>query len=109
MGADDLRTTVVDDVFEIVRNEPIVDWYQNRADLRDRIVPLQMRVRVRGNVSDPIAPPDIRVPGAPRTSGRSAPEIVHSSDAIRHRQPPRALRRAAVRALRTPWESREFP
>ena len=58
MGANHRRATMVDDVLEIVGEKPIVDWYQDRSELRDRVVRLQVRMRVRGNVGDPIAAAD---------------------------------------------------
>ena len=55
VSADDLRAAVVDDVLEVIREQPIIDRHQYRADLRDRIIRLQMGVRVRGDVGHPIA------------------------------------------------------
>ena len=55
VSANDLRAAVVDDVLEIIRDQPIVDRHQDRADLRDRIVRFQVGVGVRGDVGHPIA------------------------------------------------------
>lgn len=52
MGADHCRTAVVDNVFEIVRAEPIINWHWDRTDLWYRVVAFQMSVRVRGDVVD---------------------------------------------------------
>jgi hypothetical protein len=51
----DLRVEVIDDVLEIFREEPIIYRNQYRADLRDCVVSLQMRVCIRGDAGDPIA------------------------------------------------------
>ena len=55
VSAYDLRPAVVDDVLEVIWEQPIVDRHQYRADLRNRVICLQVGVRVRGDVGDSIA------------------------------------------------------
>src|SRR5882672_9147128 len=54
MSANDFSATVIDQVNEIVRRQPIIDGYQDRANLRDGIKGFQLGVRVRRNVSHSI-------------------------------------------------------
>ncbi len=49
---------MVDDVLEVVRQQAVVDRHQHRADLRHRVVGFQVRVRVGGDVGDPVAVSD---------------------------------------------------
>src|SRR5262249_24118897 len=43
---------------EIVGQQAIVDWHQRCCDLRHSVIGFEMRVRVRGDVSNAIALPD---------------------------------------------------
>ena len=54
MRADDGRAAVGDQVAEIVRDQPIVERHQHGANLRDGIERLELRVRIRRDVGDPI-------------------------------------------------------
>ncbi len=51
----DARPRVIDDEGEIIRCQAVVDRYQHRTDLRHCIKRLQLRVRIRRNVDDPVA------------------------------------------------------
>ena len=42
MGADDFRSTVIEDVFKVTGLEAVIDRDQNRSDLRNRIITLQV-------------------------------------------------------------------
>ena len=55
VGADHRRPAMVDDVLEILRQQPVVDRHQHRADLRHRVVAFQMGMRVRRDIGDPVA------------------------------------------------------
>src|SRR5207253_3608405 len=55
MGANDSRAAVVDQVFKVIRDQPVIDWHQHCADLRNGIVCLEMSVRIRRDVRDAIA------------------------------------------------------
>ena len=56
---------------EVVRRQPVVDRHEHRADLRNGVERLELRVRVRRDVRDAIARARRRAPAGPPTSGRS--------------------------------------
>src|SRR5262249_45405394 len=48
-------------VTKVVCDQPEIDWHQDRTDLRHRVEGLQLRVRVRRDVSDAIALRDAKL------------------------------------------------
>ena len=54
-GAHHLRAAVLNQVAEVVGDEPEVERHQHRADLRHRVERLELRVGVRRDVGDAIA------------------------------------------------------
>ena len=55
MRADDLRAAVLDHVREVVGRQPVVARHDDGADLRNGVVALEMRGRVRRDVGDAVA------------------------------------------------------
>lgn len=61
MCTDDARAGVVDDVGEIVGDEPVIDRDEDGADLRDRVEGLELRMRVGRDVRDAVAGGDAQL------------------------------------------------
>ncbi len=59
-GAHHLRAAVLNQVTEVVRDQPEIDRHEHRADLRHGVERLELRVRVRRDVGDAIALPDAK-------------------------------------------------
>ncbi len=47
MHAHDLRAAVVDEIDEVFRRQPIVEWNDHRADLRHGVILFEMVMRVQ--------------------------------------------------------------
>src|SRR3569833_4174515 len=60
MHAHDLRAAVREEVHEIFRRQPVVERHDDRADLRDGVVLLEMLVRVECDGGDTIAQADAK-------------------------------------------------
>src|SRR5438309_9085125 len=54
IGAENASLTVIEEIGEIVRREPIIEGNQHPTDLRDGIEGFELRVRIRSHVSDSI-------------------------------------------------------
>ena len=55
MRADHLRAAMIDNVFEIFRQQTVVDRHKHRAHLGHGVVSFKMGMRVRRNIGNPVA------------------------------------------------------
>ena len=87
VGAHHRGAAVLDEVAELLGDQPVVDRHEHGPELRDRVERRQQRVRIRSDVGDPIALPhaqrleDRRPPIAALAEGVVGP----AQGAIHHR------------------------
>ena len=55
MRADHLRAAMIDNVFEIFRQQTVVDRHKHRAHLGHGVVSFKMGMRVRRNIGNAVA------------------------------------------------------
>ncbi len=106
LDAEHRGTGVVDDVIEVGGRQPVVDRYQNRAELRHGVEGLQLGVSVRGDVGDPVAASHAKGLEAGRPAITAAQELLvgEAQLAIHHRLAiPVQPARAASELERAQW------